>query len=177
VGKTETAKALAHVFFGSESNMHRFDMTEFSDSSSLTRLIGTADTSGMLADALREKPYAVVLLDEFEKASQVACTTSCSKFSTRAGFTDGRGEVVNARNTIIIATSNAGSDLIMRTVAQRGELATLEGEIIDHIIKSGTVPARARQPFRQHRHLSSHLNMGAQTEVAQLFLRELGKTA
>lgn len=171
VGKTETAKALAHVFFGSESNMHRFDMTEYSDASSLTRLIGTADTSGMLADALREKPYAVVLLDEFEKGHKSVHDLMLQVLD-EGRFTDGRGEVVNARNTIIIATSNAGSDLIMRTVAQRTELATLEGEIIDHIIKSGLFRPELVNRF-DSTVIFEPLGKGAQTEVAQLFLREL----
>jgi ATP-dependent Clp protease ATP-binding subunit ClpC len=171
VGKTETAKTLAHVFFGSEQNMHRFDMTEFSGADSLARLIGTDESSGLFCDALREKPYAVVLLDEFEKAHKSVHDLMLQVLD-EGRFTDGRGEVVNARNTIVIATSNAGSDLIMRTVAQRGELATLEGEIIDHIIKSGTFRPELVNRF-DSTVIFEPLNRGAQTEVAQLFLREL----
>ncbi len=171
VGKTETAKALAHVFFGSESTMHRFDMTEYSDQGSLARLIGTADTSGLLADALREKPYAVVLLDEFEKSHRRVHDLMLQVLD-EGRFTDGRGEVVSARNTIIIATSNAGSDLIMRTVAQRQELATLEGDIVDHIIKSGFFRPELINRF-DSTVIFEPLHTGAQTEVAQLFLREL----
>ncbi|MBY0309690.1 AAA family ATPase [Patescibacteria group bacterium] len=171
VGKTETAKALAHVFFGNEQNMHRFDMTEYSEAGSLARLIGSAESSGGLCDALREKPYAVVLLDEFEKAHKTVHDLML-QILDEGRFTDARGEVVNARNTIVVATSNAGSDLIMRTVAQRGELATLEAEIIDHIINSGLFRPELINRF-DSTVIFEPLNKGAQTEVAQLFLREL----
>lgn len=171
VGKTETAKALAHVFFQSEQNMHRFDMTEYSEAGSLPRLIGNADSSGLLCDALREKPYAVVLLDEFEKAHK-SVHDLMLQILDEGRFTDGRGEVVNARNTIVVATSNAGSDLIMRTVAQRGELATLENEIINHIIKSGLFRPELINRF-DSTVIFEPLSKSSQTEVAQLFLREL----
>lgn len=173
VGKTETAKALAHVFFGNEQSMHRFDMTEYSETGVLARLIGTSDSSGILCDALREKPYAVVLLDEFEKGHK-SVHDLMLQILDEGTFTDGRGEVVNARNTIVVATSNAGSDLIMRTVAQRGELATLESEIIDHIIKSGTFRPELINRF-DSTVIFEPLDKGAQTEVAQLFLYELAE--
>lgn len=137
VGKTETAKALAQVFFGDEKNMHRFDMSEFSDSGSLQRLIGDGSHSGLLSDKLRERPYAVLLLDEFEKGAR-AVHDIFLQILDEGIFTDGSGNKVNSRNTIIIATSNAGSQLILRTVEQRKELSTLTQEIIDSIIKDGT---------------------------------------
>lgn len=137
VGKTETAKALAHVFFGDEKNMHRLDMSEFSGKDALSRLIGDGATSGILPDMLREHPYAVLLLDELEKGSQHVHDIFL-QILDEGIFTDARGDKVNARNTIIIATSNAGSDLILRTVTQRRELTTLTQEIINHIISLGT---------------------------------------
>jgi ATP-dependent Clp protease ATP-binding subunit ClpC len=136
VGKTETAKALAHVFFGNETNMHRIDMSEFSGSDALPRLIGNGVDSGILPDMLREHPYSVLLLDEFEKGSR-AVHDIFLQILDEGIFTDARGNKVNARNTIIIATSNAGSQLILRTVAQRKELATLSQEIINHIVEAG----------------------------------------
>lgn len=136
VGKTETAKALAHVFFGNETNMHRIDMSEFSGSDALPRLIGNGVDSGILPDMLREHPYSVLLLDEFEKGSR-AVHDIFLQILDEGIFTDARGNKVNARNTIIIATSNAGSQLILRTVAQRKELATLNQEIINHIVEAG----------------------------------------
>ncbi len=136
VGKTETAKALAHIFFGSEKNMHRIDMSEFSGADALPRLIGNGHDSGILPDMLREHPYAVLLLDEFEKGAR-AVHDIFLQILDEGIFTDARGEKVNARNTIVIATSNAGSQLILRTVQQRQELATLTEEIINHIVAEG----------------------------------------
>ena len=136
VGKTETAKALAHVFFGSETNMHRIDMSEFSGGDALGRLIGDGVASGVLPDMLREHPYSVLLLDELEKANQ-SVHDIFLQILDEGIFTDARGDKVNARNTIIIATSNAGSQLILKTIEQRKELSTLSAEIINHIIKEG----------------------------------------
>ena len=136
VGKTETAKALAHVFFGNETNMHRIDMSEFSGSDALPRLIGNGVDSGILPDMLREHPYSVLLLDEFEKGSR-AVHDIFLQILDEGIFTDARGNKVNARNTIIIATSKICRQLILRTVAQRKELATLNQEIINHIVNAG----------------------------------------
>lgn len=136
VGKTKTAKALAFIFFGDEKQMHRLDMSEFSGPDALARLIGTTDESGLLSDMLREHPYAVLLLDEFEKAGR-SVHDLFLQILDEGRFTDGRGDVVNARNTIIIATSNAGSQLILKTVTLRQELSTLTPEIINHIIREG----------------------------------------
>lgn len=136
VGKTETAKALAKSFFGSETAMLRFDMSEYSGSDALARLVGDGETSGVLCDALREHPYAVLLLDEFEKATRLVHDLFL-QILDEGIFTDARGSKVNARNLIIIATSNAGSSLISKTVEQRKELSHLTQEIINHIIHEG----------------------------------------
>ncbi len=136
VGKTETAKALAHLFFGDEKQMHRIDMSEFSGEDALFRLIGDSENSGILPDMLREHPYAVLLLDEFEKGARTVHDLFL-QILDEGIFTDGRGDRVNARNTIIIATSNAGSQLILKTVAQREQLATLAPEIINYIVREG----------------------------------------
>ena len=137
VGKTETAKALAKIFFGSESAMLRLDMSEYSGEDALIRLLGDGEGSGVLPDMLREHPYAVLLLDEFEKATR-SVHDLFLQILDEGIFTDARGEKVNARNTIVIATSNAGSQLIIKTVQQRQALAHLEQEIINNIIKEGT---------------------------------------
>lgn len=137
VGKTETAKALAKIFFGAETNMLRLDMSEYSGTDALTRLLGDGEGSGTLPDMLREHPYCVLLLDEFEKAER-SVHDLFLQILDEGLFTDARGDKINARNTIIIATSNAGSQLIMRTVAQRQELSHLTQEIVNNIIKEGT---------------------------------------
>jgi ATP-dependent Clp protease ATP-binding subunit ClpA len=122
VGKTETAKALAALFFGSEERMVRFDMSEFSGGDGLSRLLGTGTHAGALASALHEHPYCVLLLDEFEKADGEVHDLFLQILDEGA-FTDARGTRVNARNTIIVATSNAGSARIW-ALAQGGEATT-----------------------------------------------------
>lgn len=171
VGKTETAKALAHVFFGSETNLTRFDMSEFSGNDALNRLLGDSEESGLLPNELREKPYCVLLLDEFEKASK-AVHDLFLQILDEGKFTDGRGESVNARNTIIIATSNAGSQLILKTVAERRELATLEQEIINHIIKEGIYRPELLNRF-DSTIIFEPLTIEEQAQVAGLMLKSL----
>jgi ATP-dependent Clp protease ATP-binding subunit ClpC len=134
VGKTETAKALAYTFFGGEAKMQRFDMSEFSAPDALERLLGDNARAGVLSNALREYPYCVLLLDEFEKAAK-GVHDLFLQILDEGIFTDGRGQTVNARNTIIIATSNAGSELIRNTVTQRKVLSHLTDEIVAGIIK------------------------------------------
>ncbi len=132
VGKTETAKALAYTFFGSEEHMMRFDMSEFSGADGLTRLIGSQEAGGALSSTLREHPYGVLLLDEFEKSDGAVRDLFLQVFDEGI-FTDAHGQKVNARNTIIIATSNAGSDLIWKFV-QEGKTPEDEKETIINTI-------------------------------------------
>lgn len=136
VGKTETAKALAEVFFNDTGAFHRLDMSEFSDASAVTRLIGTVQEAGKLSSLLQEHPYCVLLLDEFEKSHE-SVHDLFLQILDEGVFTDGRGNRVNARNAIIIATSNAGSALIMQTVHTRKSLSLLNSEIVAHIINAG----------------------------------------
>lgn len=171
VGKTETAKALAEVFFGKETNMHRLDMSEFCNEDALPRLIGTRDDSGILPDMLREHPYSVLLLDEFEKSSK-AVHDIFLQILDEGIFTDARGSKVNARNTIIIATSNAGSQLILKTVQQRKELATLTQEIINHIIKDGVYRPELLNRF-DSTIIFEPLSLEEQGLVAGLMLKSL----
>ena len=171
VGKTETAKALAYIFFGDESKMHRIDMSEFSGSDALSRLIGDGTESGILPDMLREHPYSVLLLDEFEKGSQ-AVHDIFLQILDEGIFTDARGEKVNARNTIIIATSNAGSQLILKTVNLRKELSTLTQEIINHIIKEGTFRPELLNRF-DSTIIFEPLKLEEQAQIAGLMLKDL----
>ncbi|MCO0832521.1 ATP-dependent Clp protease ATP-binding subunit [Fructobacillus sp. W13] len=114
VGKTELAKALAELVFGSEDNMIRIDMSEYQESYSSSRLIGSApgyvgyDNGGQLTEQVRKHPYSIVLLDEVEKAHQDIYNLMLQVFDD--GFlTDSKGRRVNFRNTIIIMTSNLGA--------------------------------------------------------------------
>lgn len=128
VGKTETAKALSDSFFGGENIIKRLDMSEYSSDDSLDRLIGSFsdEKPGILSNMLRESPYGVLLLDEFEKTSPKVLDLFL-QILDEGIFSDMRGEKVNARNLIIIATSNAGSDLVWKG----------EKDIVDKIIDRG----------------------------------------
>lgn len=113
VGKTELAKLLAEIQFGSQKMMARFDMTEYQDKQSFYRFIGSPDGQirGSLTDAVLEKPYSLVLLDEFEKAYPDILNLFLQVLDD-GRLTDNMGRVVDFTNTIIIATSNAHSDII-----------------------------------------------------------------
>ncbi len=119
VGKTELAKILARVQFGSEGAMVRFDMTEYQDKQSFYRFIGSPDgtISGALTDAVLQKPYSLVLLDEFEKAFPDILHLFLQVLDD-GRLTDNLGRTVDFTNTIIIATSNAHSDLINDALRQ-----------------------------------------------------------
>jgi ATP-dependent Clp protease ATP-binding subunit ClpB len=131
VGKTETAKVLAELFFMDEENMLRVDMTEYSDVSALERMIGGEGHIGVFASKVRERGSGVLLLDEFEK-SAVDVQDLFLQIIDEGFFTDGRGEKVTMRNFIIIATSNAGSELF--TSNQNGVFTreTITQYIISH---------------------------------------------
>lgn len=133
VGKTKTAKALAGVFFKREDAMHRIDMSEFSGSNALERLIGGGGHTGILSNMLKEHPYAVVLLDEFEKAGQDVHNIFL-QILDEGIFTDGLGQKINARNSIIIATSNAGSERILEWMDAGESLADKKDSLIDHLV-------------------------------------------
>jgi ATP-dependent Clp protease ATP-binding subunit ClpC len=171
VGKTETAKALATVFFGGEHTLQRIDMSEYSGPDSLTKLIGDANSSGTLPTLLREHPYCVLLLDEFEKASQ-AVHDVFLQILDEGVCTDGRGQTVNARNTIIIATSNAGSQLIIDTVKSRQTLEHLNQRIIDKIIADGVFRPELINRFSSTI-IFEPLTIEEQGQVASLLLQEL----
>jgi ATP-dependent Clp protease ATP-binding subunit ClpB len=115
VGKTETAKALAYSLFNDEKNMIRIDMSEYQESHSIARLIGAPpgyvgyDEGGQLTEAVRRKPYSVILFDEVEKAHPQVFNTFLQILDD-GRLTDGRGRIVSFKNTIIILTSNLGSD-------------------------------------------------------------------
>ncbi len=126
VGKTELAKILAAVQFGSEKMMTRFDMTEYQDKASFTRFIGAPDgtTHGALTDAVRGKPYGLILLDEFEKAFPDILNLFLQVLDD-GRLTDNMGRTVDFTNTIVIATSNAHSDLINEALGKGEGMADI----------------------------------------------------
>ncbi|HCC23030.1 TPA: hypothetical protein DF272_02515 [Candidatus Falkowbacteria bacterium] len=111
VGKTELAKAVSEVYFGSEEQMLRFDMSEFQEQSSIARLIGNGTEPGVLTEAVRKTPYALLLCDEIEKAHPDILNLFLQVMDD-GRLTDGSGETIDFTNLIIIMTSNAGAQLI-----------------------------------------------------------------
>jgi ATP-dependent Clp protease ATP-binding subunit ClpC len=125
VGKTELAKALAEVVFGDEDAMTRIDMSEYMERHAVSRLIGAPpgyvgyEEGGQLTERVRRKPYSVVLLDEIEKAHPEVHNILLQIFDD-GRLTDGKGRLVDFTNTVIIATSNLGSELIQENLTQTG---------------------------------------------------------
>lgn len=126
VGKTELAKILSELQFGSEDMMIRFDMSEFQDKQSFQRFIGTPDgsVSGMLTEAVLARPYSLILLDEFEKAHPDILNLFLQVFDD-GRLTDNLGRTVDFQNTIIIATSNACSDFIKEEIEKKTSVEKL----------------------------------------------------
>ncbi len=173
VGKTETSKALAEVFFESSENISRLDMSEYQGMEGLNQLIGSVKTgrSGRLSTLLREKPYSVLLLDEFEKADKDIHNLFLQTLDEGV-FTDSIGKEVNARNSIIIATSNAGSDIIWEYSSKGESLKEKKGEIIDRIIEKGIFSPELLNRFDGvivfHPMEREHLKKVAELEIAKL---------
>ncbi|MBC8209170.1 MAG: ATP-dependent chaperone ClpB [Desulfobulbaceae bacterium] len=134
VGKTELARALADFIFESEQAMIRIDMSEFMEKHSVARLIGAPpgyvgyDEGGYLTEAVRRRPYAVILLDEIEKAHPDIFNILLQVLDD-GRMTDGRGRTVSFKNTILIMTSNLGSDLIMEMANEGSDEADIRSQI------------------------------------------------
>ncbi|MDD5547888.1 MAG: ATP-dependent Clp protease ATP-binding subunit [Candidatus Pacebacteria bacterium] len=130
VGKTELSKILAGIQFGSKEAMVRFDMTEYQDKQSVFRFIGSPDGTmrGSLTDAISQKPYSLVLLDEFEKAHPDILNLFLQVFDD-GRLTDNFGQTVDFKNTIIIATSNAHSELIKKEIEAGKPMAVISEEL------------------------------------------------
>jgi ATP-dependent Clp protease ATP-binding subunit ClpB len=139
VGKTELCKALAGFLFDSEDHMVRVDMSEFMEKHSVSRLIGAPpgyvgyDEGGTLTEAVRRKPYSVLLLDEVEKAHPDVFNVLLQVLDD-GRLTDGQGRTVDFKNTVIVMTSNLGSHLIMQMQGQDSELIreAVWGEVKAH---------------------------------------------
>jgi len=138
VGKTELAKALAEFLFDDENNMTRIDMSEYQERHSVSRLVGAPpgyvgyDEGGQLTEAVRRRPYSVVLLDEIEKAHPDVFNTLLQVLDD-GRLTDNKGRVVNFKNSIIIMTSNLGSHIIQERfdAAQRDKDDNIDSETLE----------------------------------------------
>jgi ATP-dependent Clp protease ATP-binding subunit ClpC len=148
VGKTETAKAIAEVLFHCESAMTRLDLSEYSEPHAVARLIGAPpgyvgyEAGGQLTEAVRRRPYQVILLDELEKAHPDVLTTFLGVFD-EGRLTDGRGRLVDFTNTVILMTSNLGSEVLGQAARRRVGFGGGEPATIDDVSSKIVASARA----------------------------------
>jgi ATP-dependent Clp protease ATP-binding subunit ClpB len=144
VGKTELAKALAEFLFDSDTAMVRIDMSEFGEKHNVSRLIGAPpgyvgyEEGGRLTEAVRRRPYSVVLLDEIEKAHRDVFNVLLQVLDD-GRLTDGQGRTVDFRNTVIIMTSNLGSPVIARMTAQNEPEENVRRAVLD-VLKDAFLP-------------------------------------
>jgi len=136
VGKTETSKAIAAIYFGNEERMVRLDMSEFQNLEDIPRLIGAPGQEGLLITQVRENPFSLVLLDELEKA-HANILNLFLQILDEGYITDGLGRKIDFRNTIIIATSNAGYKVILEALKQGKQMPTIKEELLDHLFQEG----------------------------------------
>ena len=138
VGKTLTAKILAKTYFGSSERMLRFDMSEYQNPESIDRFIGSTKTneSGQFATLVRDNPFSLILLDEIEKADKNILNIFLQVFD-EGRLTDVFGRKINFEQNIIIATSNAGADLIRDFVNQGLDPSMEKEKVVDVLIKGG----------------------------------------
>lgn len=172
VGKTELAKTIAAVYFGSEDNMIRLDMSEYQEADSIKRLIGTADISGLLTEAVRRNPFGIILLDEIEKADRNIINIFLQVMED-GRLTDGSGRVVDFTNAIIVATSNAGTDFIQERIRVGEEVEQIRDQLVDYQLKDYFRPEFLNRfdgiiVFRP-------LNMNEVEEIARLMISQVGQ--
>lgn len=135
VGKTETAKILAQIFFKTQNALIRFDMSLYQQTSDIANLIGdqTTGNPGLMTKAIREKPYGILLLDEIEKADKNLLNIFLSLLD-EGYYTDGSGKRVDGKNLIIIATSNAGSDYLTKLIQDKNTV-DLNKKMMTYVIE------------------------------------------
>lgn len=178
VGKTETALALADLLYGGERSMTTINMSEFQEKHTVSRLIGSPPgyvgygEGGMLTEAVRQKPYSVVLLDECEKADLEVMNLFYQVFD-KGMLSDGEGRVVNFRNTVVILTSNLATDAIMKlheggAKPTAEEVATAIRPIVSKHFKPALLARMTMVPYRP-------MDPDILAEIAKLKLASLGK--
>ena len=138
VGKTELARALAEALFGDESLMVRFDMSEFQERHTVSRLVGAPpgyvgyDEAGQLTEQMRRRPYSVLLFDEIEKAHPDVFNILLQILDD-GRLTDAQGRTVDFKNAVVIMTSNIGADRIQHFAREGGDFDQLKDELMDHL--------------------------------------------
>ena len=145
VGKTELAKSLAESLFDDEHNIVRIDMSEYMEKFSVSRLIGAPpgyvgyEEGGQLTEAVRRRPYSVVLFDEIEKAHPDVFNILLQVLDD-GRITDSQGRTVDFKNTIIILTSNLGSDYILEGIKENGEISEEAKQKVEMLLKQSFRP-------------------------------------
>ncbi len=145
VGKTELAKSLAEALFDDEKNLIRIDMSEYMEKFSVSRLIGAPpgyvgyEEGGQLTEAVRRKPYSVVLFDEIEKAHPDVFNILLQVLDD-GRVTDSQGRTIDFKNTIIILTSNLGSEYILEGIGENGEISQEAREKVNDLLKKSFRP-------------------------------------
>ncbi len=139
VGKTELAKSVSEVYFGSEGGMIRLDMSEYQHPDSVKKMIGEGDESGYLTEAVRKAPFSLVLLDEFEKAHPEILNLFLQVMDD-GRLTDGQGRTIDFTNTIIIATSNAGALFIEEEIMKGTETEKIKQALINEYLNKVMKP-------------------------------------
>jgi len=175
VGKTESVKALAEVFFGKDASLIRLDMSEYKSADAMDKLIGSfaSNTPGVLASLIRDHSHGVLLLDEFEKATKEVHDLFL-QILDEGFFSDMTGKKINVRNFIIIATSNAGSTMIWDLFNKGTLLQESKNTIVDYIVGQGIYKPELLNRFDGV--IVFHPLVGEQvTKVAQLMLEKLQK--
>ncbi|TPR20075.1 ATP-dependent chaperone ClpB [Apilactobacillus timberlakei] len=145
VGKTELAKSLAANLFDSEDHMVRIDMSEYMEKASVSRLVGAApgyvgyEEGGQLTEAVRRNPYTIVLFDEIEKAHPDVFNILLQVLDD-GRLTDGQGRTIDFKNTILIMTSNLGSDLLLKGTDENGDISSEAKNQVNDLLKTSFKP-------------------------------------
>ncbi len=145
VGKTELARTLSEALFDSEDNMIRIDMSEYQERHTVSRLIGAPpgyighDEGGQLTEAVRRNPYSVILFDEIEKAHPKVFNVLLQLLDD-GRLTDSKGRTVNFKNTIVIMTSNIGSEYLLEGINDDGEIREETKELVENMLKAKFKP-------------------------------------
>ena len=176
VGKTETAKALARVYFGSEKTMIRLDMSEYQEKRGLRRLIGSRTEQGIdkgyLTEAVKRHPYSMILLDEIEKAHPDILNIFLQVMDD-GRLTDISGETINFTNTIIIATSNAGTHFVQKKISQGSSYEEIYKELKRDVLLEHFKPEFLNRFDKII--LFKALTMENMNKIARLFLIDFQK--
>lgn len=174
VGKTETAKAIAKVYFGDEQRMLRFDMSEYDTPETVGKLIGLPGQPGALTEAIRQTPFSIVLLDELEKAHHDILNIFLQVMED-GRLTDGSGYTADFTNAMLIATSNAATPEIQQLYDQGVSPETIQGQLLENnLLKQWFTPEFINR--FDHVAVFTPLTPAELFQIAELLLHKLART-